>query len=333
MRTSITATLAFILSAYAVQAAEFSPIAYAGCKNEIFISGFQRFATLKHNDGYVQKVRYKPTAGALGYQYVNGPLSLGASISFEQGDNKLSESESAYNRISDSRLKTRERTVGFTLFGSYKTIGGWYGKGSLFLGFHNQKLKDGHIIEHTPLGYQTYGFDSGSSKSGTNFAGSLEVGKVFDFGGLRLTPHAGYDYSRTHKDRIRGNVYVNGVDYGRQELASIASQNYHEFPLGVSLAKDFGFGDWLLTPSVDVTMITSVGNIKDENMNYRSGYASRTGSEWKVYGVGAGHWGGKITAGMKVIKSDRLTLDFNYAFEGRKKYYDHRLSASLGFAF
>lgn len=114
------------------------------------------------------------------------------------------------------------------------------------------------------------------------------------------------------------------------------NQNFYEIPLGVTFAKDFAVCDWVITPSVDLTLVTSVGHIKNRNMNGRAGFASLTGSDgsaWKVYGIGAENWGGRATAGVKAVKSERFDLDFNYTYEGRKKYYDHRLTASVGWSF
>lgn len=315
MRKTLYVAMAAFLVAMTAQAVDFDTRACLNPQNEVFFSAMQRFVTMKnktHGDR-MDKTKYKPTSLALGWQYSTEQLTAGVSTSYEIGKIK-------YYDDGDF-AKVRDRMFGFTLFGEYRFGCGYYTKGSAFVGFASQKLKSGH--DDTGLT-----FSSGGSTSSTRFGASLEFGKVFEIGdGFRVTPHVGFDYARYTGKNIPYS------DISGDYAISQPSQNLYEFPIGVKLAKDFQYCDWVVTPSVDVTLVTSVGGIKNHNMNARPGFASRTGSEWKVYGITGDHWGGRITTGVKAVKAGRFDVDVNYAYEGRKKYNDHRLSATVGLGF
>lgn len=321
MTNSLRVLLALFVFSAPAMAVDFDPTCYTTTNHQVFTSVFQRYVTAKHGDGLSTKTKYDPTAVALGYKYTTGNgWETGLTFSYETGNAK----HDLRMTGADYRFKVRDRTYGFTLFGVYTAPTGWYTKGSAFVGFANQKLKNGH----DSLGGR---YRSAGSRSSTRFGASVEFGKIYDFGdGFRVTPHVGFDYAHAPKDRIRVHDYVNNS--GSRLITD--SQNFYEIPLGVGVAKDFVAADWVVTPSVDATLVSSFGNIKDENMNYRTGFASNVGSNsWKVYGVGADHWGGRVTAGIKAMKSDRFDVGLNYTYEGRKKYNDHRLAAVLGLKF
>lgn len=318
MRKMLLLAVALVLVGLNAKAVDFDTRACVTPNSEIFVSGMQRWVRMKdkdRNERGADKTRFTPTATAIGYQYNTQNWSAGLSVSYETGNLK-------YDWNPDEYVKVRDRTLGFTLFGKYTFGEGYYAKGSAFLGFASQKVKNGYV--------GTDSYNSNGTAHSTRFGASLEFGKVYELcSGLRLTPHVGFDYA-----------YVPGKDIGYRVNGAGSfdsdwpSQNTYEIPLGVTLARDFAVGcDWVLTPSIDATLISSVGHIKGRNMNSRPGFASRTGSEWKVYDINGGHWGGRVTAGLKAVKAEKFDVDVNYAYEGRKKYSDHRLTASLGFKF
>ncbi len=323
MRKLFMIGLAVAAMSTAAMAVDFDSRACVAPNSTVFVSGMQRWVNAHDSKTKYpfMKGKASPTAVALGYEYDTGRWSAGISASFEGDDAKMYHYERGYNHYA----KVEDRTIGFTLFGRYNMDNGYYAKGSAFIGFGRQEVDTGHAYDNGPLG----SFTGRDHDNFGRYAASIEFGKDFDLvNGFRITPHAGFDYSRqaSSSQNIRfasgagANIYVR-------------SQNFYEIPLGVTFAKDFAVCDWVLTPSVDLTMVTSVGGIKDENMNYRTGFASRTGSEWKVYGIGADHWGGRITAGIKANKSEKFDLGVNYAYEGRNNYSDHRLSATFGLSF
>ncbi|MDR2390987.1 MAG: autotransporter outer membrane beta-barrel domain-containing protein [Planctomycetota bacterium] len=309
MRAHIVTALVTFLFTLSVRAVDFDSRAWTGPGISVFVSGAQRGARTK-NGG--DETRFNPYAVALGFERATLGWSSGFSMSYETGHLKYA-SPGEYARILD-------RTLGFTLFGTRHFGDGFYGRGSIFLGFASQKLKGGY----DGAGLRTANGQDRSIRLGAG----LEFGKIYEIGsGLRFTPHAGFDYSLVPGSDIS---YKRAGDSG-----SLAwpHQNRYEIPLGLTLAKDFFLGEWIFTPSVDATLISAVGHIKDVNRSARPGFMSHTGSGWKTYGVGAGHWGGRLTAGVTMAKSRRFDLDLNYMYERHKNYRDHRVAVSAGVLF
>ncbi len=110
----------------------------------------------------------------------------------------------------------------------------------------------------------------------------------------------------------------------------VEDHNYWEIPIGIAVGKTFAYRNWTLTPQADATLIMALGNIGP----YHTGFASRTGDGWKVHGIGSdGHWGTRLKAGVQAKYNDRMNVGLEYAFEARKRLQDHRISATVGWAF
>lgn len=293
--------------------------------NGFFTSAFQRWSTAKNDDGAIGKTHFTGTATALGYQRSTEQLTGGLAVSYEWGRSRNGwtrpNGAGAYNYF-----RIRDRTLGFTLFGEYRApAGGWYAQGQTFLGFVSQKVKSGYYND----GAERIGTPGGNKRNSEVWGASLEFGKRYDFASFRLTPHVGFDYAHT-----AGKSFTTGYTAAGTAIAyRNRSQNYYEIPLGVTFAKDWCFSDWVFTPSVDLTLVSALGGIDRRNTNFNTGYASYNGQQWKVYGVGADHWGGRITAGVKAVKAKRFDVDLLYGYEGRKDYNDHRLTAAFGVSF
>lgn len=298
--------MACLVAAGSVHALDFSYRVAEQPNHTILLSGFQRFARLKKDDETV-RTRYNPTAGAVGYVYNQEWWHAGASFSYEHGDRKYDSGEGSY--------KVRANTPGFTLFGGWHNQNGLYAKGSTFLGFASYKFRDARFMNGAA--------GNGETNHNTLFGASLEVGKSFTFGDdWALTPHVGFDYAHAPSESYR----FAGGDPLRWD-----SQNFYEIPIGLGLSKTFNCGNWSITPSVDMTLVNSLGHISD--YNYYPGFASRTANDWKVYGVGGDHVGGRITTGIQAKIGERTSFGVDYTFEGRKGYRDHRISAMFGWAF
>lgn len=310
MATRLSLILGVVLLTFGVACgADF----YADCFQEpsstVFVSGFQRFVSLKNNDGIPNK--YNPTAGAVGYVYRANPWFVGASLSYEQGIRRYNVPGLLSGRI-DSDLP------GVTLFGGWSNPDGWYAKGSTFIGYNTLKAKN----LATPVGWV-----SGDKDHSTQFGASLELGKAFTMAyDLTLKPHVGFDYSRA-----QGESYTMSAGGVPAFPLSIGSQNFYEIPIGVSFSRTFHTGNWAITPEVDVTMVNSLGHI--DNMNYYPGFASRTADEWKVYGIGGDNLGARIRAGVNAKVNSRTSMGLDYTYEGRSGYNDHRISALVGWSF
>lgn len=288
-------------------AADFSYRSIQGPSSTVFASAFQRFARLKKDDDQYASTRYNPTAGAIGYIYSREYWQMGASLSYEHGTRKYSLDSASY--------RVRSDTPGITLFGGWVNPDGWYVDGSTFLGFSDLKARDLH---GAPGNY-----GGGNTVHNTMFGASLEAGKSFVTGDEWVfTPHVGFDFAHAPSE----NYWFDGAGG-----ITNGSQNFYEIPVGMAISKSFVCGDWSITPSVDLTLVNSLGNI--DSYNAYPGFASRTAKEWKVYGVGADHIGGRIRTGINAKLGERTSVDVDYTYEGRKGYRDHRISAMFGWSF
>ncbi|MCC8190128.1 MAG: autotransporter outer membrane beta-barrel domain-containing protein, partial [Planctomycetes bacterium] len=166
------------------------------------------------------------------------------------------------------------------------------------------------------------GLGGGNRVHKTVYAVGVEGGRDFDLGGsFFLTPHVGLDYAYTP-----GETY-----HWRTTTDGLASQSYWEIPLGVTVSKVLDYGSWQVIPKVDVTMVNAIGNM--DVMNAQPGYAYRTAKGWQVAGIGGDHVGARLSAGVDARIGGRTTVEFDYTYEGRKNYNEHRLSAMLGWSF
>lgn len=303
------------------QAANFDAGAYCVPNSMISTSIQQRFVHLD-NDSSDFRNKNQSTAEALAYTYYAGPLTVGAAISYEYGTSKYdiyNQSGTTFN----GKGKFRDQTVGVNLFGTYRTPSEIYGSGSLFLGYNNTKPK--YLYSYNNDGSHN-DFGGLSSENQTRFASSLEFGKVFEVGqAFKVTPHVGLDYAY-----IPGSSY----DYtrnGQYNNLSTRSQNFFEIPIGVGVSKSFDYGSWVLTPSVDVAFINSVGPM--DSTNVYPGFSTYNGTDWKTYGISGGHYGGRVKAGIDAKIHQRYDVGVDYTYEGRKDSNDHRLSAMFGVSF
>lgn len=299
----------------------------------VFVSMQQRFVKAKkdqtqHSTGYgwfprsyKQKTESKssPTAVAVGYVFSRDCWYAGATLSFEtetRTHETSTQRDIFYNKI-------RNETYGLTLFGRLNTTNGYYVKGSGVIGYRHSKAKQSYL-EFLGLGRDE--LQKGDVDRGSSAGLSVEFGKDFlldeNWG---ITPHLGFDYSYNQKSEydfgFPGQIALGKIKWDRRHSL--------EIPLGVKLSKTAYYGPWAVTGFVDATFIASIGR-RDV---WHTGFSSRTADEWKVYGIGGGHYGGRLKGGFTTRYNERLTMGIDYTYEGRKRYNDHRVSATFGLAF
>lgn len=270
----------------------------------VFVSGFQRYARL--NDGRPHN-SYDASAVAVGYIWAQNNWKAGAALSWEHGERKYD--------FRDGSASVRGDTPGVSAFGKMDLGDDWYVAGDAFVGFRDQRLK------HPRTGAGNFRNSNRIDK--TVFAMSVEGGKDFILGqDFFLTPHLGIDYAYTPEE-----VYSN-TGYGGYR---VKSQSYWEVPVGVSLKKEIAYGDWIISPNVDATLVNSIGGMDAKNA--QPGFAYRGMDSWKVAGIGGGHLGARLSAGIDASLSSRTSLGLDYTYETRKNYNDHRVSAMFGVSF
>lgn len=288
--------------------AEFADRAFTQYHQTTFASAFQRYAKLKNGDGDVH-ARYSPAAAALGYHSTHGPFNVGFALSYEQGTRKYSGDGYDY--------KVKSGTPGITLFSGLTTPFGLYVESSTFLGYGTFKGKNYYSPGTGRLG--------GTGKEHSFlFASYLEAGLILELPlGTVLSPHVGLEYARSP-----GQTYSWEAGGGRR--LSYRSQDSLEASAGLTLASTIRMGVIKITPSLDLTVFDSIGK---KNLNYHPGFAYRTAKEWRVAGVGGDHVGGRAKAGLDVSFGEKAQLGVDYSHERRKGYYDHRVTARIGWSF
>lgn len=307
-RKSLLGAVCLLFMAAAAGSVEFSSRAYeCAPNNTVFVAGMQRWARL-NNDSGISTNSYNPTAAALGYVYRQAGWYAGAALNYEHGNRRYD------MRYSNADYQLRTDRLGVSLYGGITRPEGWYVDADAYLGVASYRPRD--------LTGPANNGDGDDFRKGA-YAFGLEGGKDFDIGGnFVLTPHLGFDYAHTPSETHRF-----GSDYSRY----IDSQNYFEIPVGVRFSKQFAYGNWNILPRVDLTMVNSIGDM--DTLNDQPGFAYRTAKSWKVAGIGGGHIGGRVTAGVDAKVNDRTSLGLDYTYEGRKDYNDHRVSANVGWSF
>ena len=304
-----------LVAAFAVtsvaSAVDFNQRAYeCVTTHEVFASILHRVVRGRKETEKYPRASYNPTSFSVGYVHRRDSWHAGLAFNYEGGKRKLN-----YRGVSGYKVDTG--IPGFSLFAGTTTPNGIYVNAHTFFGFASYKAKNGWNGANQ--------FGTGNKIHKTLFALGVEAGKIYDIGfcGLLATPHIGLDYAYAPSERYNWNGAV---------WDSIKSQSYFEIPLGVSLSKPlYASGGWVITPKIDATLITSLG--KMDPYNAHPGFAFRTADQWKVQGISAGRVGGRISAGVDASIGERLKVGVGYAFEGRNRYRDHRLTANLALAF
>ncbi|MDR1534322.1 MAG: autotransporter outer membrane beta-barrel domain-containing protein [Planctomycetota bacterium] len=321
MKKILLSILFLGLLQFAGQATDFIFQTRPGGSDWIFASWLKRFSVLESGYGN-RETKYRPAAIALGWERVKEQWSAGLTFSHEWGGLERGWRDNPAGR-DNGWARIDDKAFGLTLFGNYYGEAGGFGKASLFGGHSRQKLKYGQA------GGPSFPKLRGGGQAGSWRVGaSLELGKRLELPrGFRLTPHLGLDYSRSQSQKIP--YWENNVS----GTMILPGQNRYEFPLGVTLAKDFVGGDWRITPSLDFTLIAAAGHLKSRNRGVHPGFLSRTGSEWKIYGIGASRWGQRLTAGIRAARAGRLELEGRCTLEHRKNHRDRRIEAVAGIGF
>lgn len=308
-RFIVLAALVLCVGFLEAKGVEFINRAFTGDERTVFASGFQRYTRLRHDDGVVTRTSYNPTAAALGFYSTTGALEAGFTLSYERGTRKYG---------GDTGFRVRSEMPGMTVFTGFNGPDGFY------------------LDQYTFLGYGTFKgrdlYDAGGDvwrRSGDihkfQLATGFEVGKVFSSdGGWSIAPHAGFEFSRAPSE---------AYNFSRSDGPRLRyhSQNSYDVSAGLTLGKSLLVGDWKFTPSVDVTVVDSIG--RRDAMNFHPGFAYRTSKEWRVGGVGGDHLGGRLRAGIDARLGLRHVLGLDYVYEKRDGYQEHRMSAVFGWSF
>ena len=301
--------LFFLLVVSTAEGVEFINKAFTGDRQTTFTSVFQRYAKLRSDKGEVH-AKYSPTAAALGFHSTHGMLEAGFALSYEWGNRKYSGEGYSYRVESD--------IPGLTVFSGVNAPFGLYVEQSTYLGYGTFEGKNYYSASTGRLG-------NSRDEHKFLFATSLEVGWTFELPlNLSLSPHAGLEYSRSPSET---------QNWGKNGGPRIYHHSRHSLDAsaGLALGATITLGGMKIIPSVDATIIDSIG--KRDGVNFHPGFVYRTAKEWRVAGAGGEHIGGRLRAGVDIELWERSRLGVDYSHERRKGYNDHSVSAMLGWSF
>ncbi|WP_446425038.1 autotransporter outer membrane beta-barrel domain-containing protein [Mailhella sp.] len=138
-----------------------------------------------------------------------------------------------------------------------------------------------------------------------------------------VLPHAGVRYTALRTDshdlKVTGSV-----------LNSSAADTQHivQFPVGVTLSKDFTFADWNVKPMADVSVIPAVGD-KDMNSKLRfSGVDAVDSFDSRI--MDSTSWA--ATVGVQAEKG-KFTFGLNYGVQTSSHETDQNVQVKLGWKF
>ena len=140
---------------------------------------------------------------------------------------------------------------------------------------------------------------------------------------LDILPHAGVRYTALRTDshdlKINGSV-LNSVEADTQHIV--------QFPIGVTVSKNFDAWGWNVKPQADVSFIPAVGD-KDMNTKVRfSGVDAVDSIDTRIMD-------GSSWAGMVGVKAEKGNLSFglNYGIQASSHETDQKVQATIGWKF
>ena len=250
------------------------------------------------DDGYKSRV-FGP---AVGFDWTSGPVTLGIATTYNWG--KIKSRDFHHDR--------KTRTWGLEAYGQYNS--------DLF--YVNATLGYGHTTFRSDRNISWNHSDRYSSNA-VNLDG--EFGWKFNFGGLQVTPHAGFRYFH---DR-RGSINEGGANFD----IHASTRNYHTFelPLGVDVGYEINTGGMIFVPRARFGWTPELSRKRGgASGTYRVGgntfrYSDNTARRNRhQFNVGLG-----LEA--KITKTLSAHIDYNCNF--RSRLYEHHWNLGMGFSF
>ena len=138
-----------------------------------------------------------------------------------------------------------------------------------------------------------------------------------------ILPHAGIRYTALKTD-------AHDLKVGGSVLNSVQSdtQNIVQFPLGVTLSKDFNLAGWTVKPSADVSVIPAAGDKKATTKVNFSGLDAWDSMNTRV--MDSTSWAGTI--GIQAEKGN-MTFGLNYGVQASSHETDQNIQVKFGWKF
>lgn len=259
------------------------------------------------NDGY----RYRAMGPALGFDWSNGPLTLGVASTYNWG--KIKRRDSYHQR--------KTETWALELYGQYNTER-FYVNASAAYSRTRFKSDRG---QWNLAGTSHWDNSDRYHSNAWNFDG--EFGWKFGVGSFKIVPNIGLRYFHDREISVSegGNDWrVNGD-----------RKYYHvlELPVGVDLSTEIAAGNTLLVPRLRLAWIPELGRKRG---NFTGSVTDNsTGATYSVNDSAAkrGRQGFQVGGGLeaKITKAISAHVDYNLNF--RHKQWEQRVNVGLGFTF
>lgn len=291
----------------------------------IYYSGFTVWGDLyqtwakQKSRGNSAGYRYRTFGPAVGLDWTNGPLMIGAAMTYNWG--KLHASDVSHD------IKLRSWMIDF--YAQYNADN-WYFNGTLGYA-HNRYTSDrrsyglvatnntwGRISNHDSFKSNAWNLD-------------FEYGWKLNWKGLQVVPNVGLRYFH---DR-RGGINEDGWNH---EIRA-SGRNYHvwEMPIGVNVAYEIMSNGMMFIPRGRLAWIPelsrksggwsgSMGYMYNEGATKGTTHYSESGSKRNRHGF-------QLGLGLEARISKSLSAHIDYNLNFRSKAYEHHWNFGAGFTF
>ncbi len=317
----------------------------------VYYSGFTIWADLyatwgkQSSNGWEDGYKYRTFGPAIGFDWTNGPLSLGLATTYNWG--KLDGNDYNHNRSL--------RTFGVEGYVQYNTDV-FYVNGTL--GYAHNKFssdrQNSYMWNSTSRNYYsdyTRNYTNSASYSSNSFNIEAEFGWKFFYRGWNISPHAGLRYYHDNRGSFTENTgyYINGT-YANQNVLSMSSKNYHvlEMPIGVNVNYPIAAGNgtfwvprigfaWI--PQLARTGGDSDGNVLNPSSDAidprnGQGYGDNTyGYPYSWSSNRRASQGFQFSVGLEARLTKSLTGHIDYDINFRSGAHEHYWKMGVGFTF
>ncbi len=320
----------------------------------VYYSGFTIWSDLyatfgkQNSNGWEDGYSYRTFGPALGFDWSNGPLSLGLATTYSWG--KLDGSDYYHHRSM--------RTFGIEGYIQYNSDV-FYVNGSI--GYSHNKFssdRQNSYAWNTNAYYNNYnyynGYHNSASYSSNSFNIDAEFGWKFFVSGFNISPHAGFRYYHDNRGSFseNGNYYYlndNNV-VGNENRLSMDGRNYHvfEMPLGVNVSYPItasngsfwvprvGFAWIPMLARSDANSNGAIYNASEDSVDPRS-FPNRSynitadGYDWASKRRAS--QGFQLSVGLEARLTKSLTGHIDYDINFRSGAHEHYWKAGVGFTF
>ena len=274
---------------------------YGDCPTSSFTvwaDGYASWAKKKDNNGY----RYAVAGPALGFDWSNGPLTVGLATTYNWG--KLKGREVSHDN--------KTRTFGVTAYAQYN-YERFYVNAAVSYG--RNRFKSNRYEVDGAFG------DTGRAKYHSNtWNAQMEVGTRLNICNFLIEPNVGLRYFHD-----RRNSFDETFDVAATNLYGKRTYHTWEVPVGVDVAYEIGLFNAMLMPRLHFAWVPQ--------FDRKHPTASRTVATALSERSRRTSHGWELGAGFQTKVFRGMSAHVDYTVNMRSKTYEHTLTAGLGMSF